>query len=75
MSKDQYKEYTKVFFQGLYKDPDTKEFFSLWAEKFSVDWLLSYRKDKPHTFARESRMTLLHQVQKKSRRKISDTGV
>ena len=53
MSKDQYKEYTKVFFQGLYKDPDTKEFFSLWAEKFSVDWLLSYRKDKPHTFARE----------------------
>lgn len=52
MSKDQYREYHKVFFKGLYKKK-TGEYFSLWPEKMSVEWLLAYKKDKPHTFARE----------------------
>jgi len=53
ISKDQYKEFDKIKFQGLYKNPQTKEYFSLWPEKMSVEWLLDYWKNKPHTFARE----------------------
>ena len=53
MSKDQYQEYDKIFFKGLYKDGKTKEYFSLWPEKMSVEWLLGYWKNKPYTFAKE----------------------
>lgn len=53
INKDTYKEYFKLFFQGKYIDADTKEPFSLWDEKMSVEWLLDYEKNKPHTFARE----------------------
>lgn len=53
MSKDQYKEFDKIFFQGLYKNPETNEYFSLWPEKMSVEWLLDYWKNKPYTFAKE----------------------
>jgi len=53
MSKDQYREYDKIFFKGLYKDAKTKEYFSLWPEKMSVEWLMDYWKNKPYTFAKE----------------------
>jgi len=53
LSKDQYKEFDKICFQGLYKDHETKEYFSIWPEKMTVEWLLDYWKNKPHTFARE----------------------
>lgn len=53
VSKDQYKEYDKSVFRGLYRDKKTKEYWSLWSEKMSVEWLLDYWKNKPYTFARE----------------------
>jgi len=53
MSKNEYHEFEKVFFQGLYRDKETGEQYSLWDKKMTVEWLLDYKKHKPHTFARE----------------------
>lgn len=53
ISKDAYSEYHKMFFKGKYIDGDTKEVFSLWDEKMTIEWLNRYEKEKPHTFARE----------------------
>ena len=36
MSKNEYHEFEKVFFQGLYRDKETGEQYSLWDKKMSV---------------------------------------
>lgn len=52
VSKDEYKEYRKLFFIALYKDRDGVE-RSLWPEKWTVEELHKMRQDKPMTFAKE----------------------
>jgi hypothetical protein len=51
VSKDYYPEYKKLFFKA--KIEKDNKIFSLWPEKWSVDYLQYLEKEKPSVFAKE----------------------
>lgn len=52
ISVDQYKEFRKLKFKALWKDPQGN-LVSLWPEKWSVEFLQKLEQDKPEVFAKE----------------------
>jgi hypothetical protein len=51
VSNEFYPEYRKLLFKSLVEKDNT--YHSLWKEKWSVDYLLNMRNNKPTTFAKE----------------------
>lgn len=52
VSKDNYSEWYKLFFKARFENKK-KELVSLWPEKWSIEYLNQYEKDKPTVFAKE----------------------
>ena len=52
VQKNKYTEYKKLFYEAHVK-ADTPEEYSLWPEKWTVDWLKELRRIKPLVYAKE----------------------